>query len=66
VEYSDFKEQANEVIFTLPDNIGKGTAIWEPLNARSGLFTRDYVTTALFRVYEDARDQYLSPGGEGR
>lgn len=31
VEYSQYPEELNNMIFTLPDNLGKGTCNWEPL-----------------------------------
>ncbi len=59
VEYSDFKEEVHEIVFNLPNDMGKGTAIWEPLNRRSGLFGEDNEVTDLFKVYEEAREKYL-------
>lgn len=59
VEYSDFKKEVHEIVFNLPDNMGKGAAIWEPLNRRSGLFGENNETTELFQVYKEVRDRYL-------
>jgi beta-galactosidase len=59
VEYSDFKKEVHEIVFNLPNSMGKGAAIWEPLNRRSGLFGENNEATALFQVYNEVRDKYL-------
>ncbi|MCB0636346.1 MAG: glycosyl hydrolase 53 family protein [Lewinella sp.] len=59
VEYSDFKAAVNEIVFSLPDGMGVGTAIWEPLSWRSGLFTEDHEATDLFQVYDEAKARFL-------
>lgn len=61
-EYSDYKKLVNNIIFGLPDNMGKGSFIWEPLNARSGLFTRkgnNLYVTQLMSVYNQLSKKYL-------
>ncbi|MEI6886212.1 MAG: glycosyl hydrolase 53 family protein, partial [Bacteroidota bacterium] len=58
VEYSDFKKQVHEIVFSLPGNMGKGACIWEPLHAWSGLFDRNFSTTPLFQVYEQLNLKY--------
>lgn len=63
VEYSDFKKEVADIVFALPDDMGKGTAIWEPLNARSGLFDRDGNVTPGMQVYDSLAAAYL--GGAG-
>jgi len=59
VEYSNFKKEVNEIVFNMPDGMGTGTAIWEPLNSRSGLFDEELETTDLFKVYEEAAKSHL-------
>lgn len=59
VEYSDFKREVHDLVFNLPDDMGKGACIWEPLNRRSGLFTRDGEVTELMKVYDDLSNQYI-------
>jgi arabinogalactan endo-1,4-beta-galactosidase len=65
VEYSDFKREVNEIVFELPDDMGKGTAIWEPLGWRSGLFDRGGNVTGLMQIYDALHAEYLraSRGG---
>jgi len=59
VEYSDFKRPVADIVFGLPDDLGKGTAIWEPLGWRSGLFDRDGSVTPLMAVYDSLQARYL-------
>lgn len=59
VEYSDFKRVVHEIVFGLPDDLGKGTAIWEPLGPRSGLFDREGNVTELITVYDSLYAEYL-------
>ncbi|MFA6126812.1 MAG: glycosyl hydrolase 53 family protein [Bacteroidales bacterium] len=59
VEYSDFKREVHEIVFNLPGEMGKGAAIWEPLNGRSGLFGRNGETTSLFMVFNELKEKYL-------
>jgi beta-galactosidase len=61
VEYSDFKREVHDIVFGLPDGMGKGTAIWEPLGWRSGLFDRQGNVTNLMQVYDELSAKYL-PG----
>ncbi len=61
VEYSDFKKEVHEIVFSLPDNMGKGACIWEPLGWRSGLFNNKGETTQLFSVYDELNQEYLNP-----
>lgn len=59
VEYSDFKKTVHDVVFELPDNMGKGACIWEPLTWRSGLFGRDGSVTELMQVYDALNRTYI-------
>jgi len=58
-EYSDFKKEVNDIIFSLPGNLGKGSCIWEPLNRWSGLFDRDGNVTGRMKVYDELKLKYL-------
>lgn len=59
VEYSDFRRDVHDIVFGLPDDLGKGTAIWEPLGWRSGLFDPEGNVTDLMRVYDELSARYL-------
>jgi len=53
VEYSDFKKEVHDIVFHLPNDLGRGACIWEPLNWRSGLFDKKGEVTGLFSVYDE-------------
>lgn len=59
VEYSDFKGPVHDIVFGLPGEMGKGAAIWEPLNRRSGLFDSTGAVTGLMRTYDSLSARYL-------
>jgi len=59
VEYSDFNKQVHDIVFALPNELGKGACIWEPLNWRSGLFEKDGSVTRLMQVYDELNEKYL-------
>jgi beta-galactosidase len=63
VEYADFKRQVHDIVFGLPDGLGAGTAIWEPLGWRSGLFDREGNVTPLMATYDSLSAEYLRPAG---
>ncbi|HTX87763.1 MAG TPA: glycosyl hydrolase 53 family protein, partial [Bacteroidales bacterium] len=58
-EYSDYKKEVNDIIFSIPGNLGKGSCIWEPLNRWSGLFDRDGNVTGRMKVYDELKLKYL-------
>jgi len=60
VEYSDFKKEVHDIVFGLPDNMGKGAAIWEPLNWRTDLFDREGAITEKIKVYDALHEKYLN------
>jgi hypothetical protein len=59
VEYSNYKKEVHDIIFSLPDNLGTGACIWEPLNAWSGLFDREGNAAPLFSVYDSLGAKYI-------
>ncbi len=62
-EYSEYKKLVNNIIFGLPDHMGKGSFIWEPLNARSGLFKmegKNLVVLPKMSVYDQLSKEYLN------
>jgi hypothetical protein len=60
VEYSDFKREVHDIIFSLPGGMGKGACIWEPLDQRSGLFDSKGEATDLFTTYDEIKEKYLT------
>jgi len=59
VEYSNFKREVHDVVFGLPEDMGKGTAIWEPLGWRSGIFDREGNVTDVIGVYDEMNARYI-------
>jgi beta-galactosidase len=59
VEYSDFPRAVHDIVFGLPGDLGTGTAIWEPLGWRSGLFDREGNVTDRMSVYDSLNARYL-------
>lgn len=59
VEYSNFKREVHDIVFGLPDDMGRGTAIWEPLGWRSGMFDREGNVTDLIQVYDEMNERYI-------
>jgi len=59
VEYSDYKREVNDIIFNLPNSMGKGACIWEPLGWRSGLFDMNGKATELILLYDELKRKYL-------
>jgi beta-galactosidase len=59
VEYSDFQRPVHDIVFSLPGDMGQGTAIWEPLGWRSGLFDREGNVTPLIEVYDELNAKYI-------
>lgn len=60
VEYSAFKHEVNELVFSLPDQRGNGTAIWEPLNTWSRFADRNGNTTDKINIYDELSAKYLN------
>ncbi|MBN2172885.1 MAG: glycosyl hydrolase 53 family protein [Bacteroidales bacterium] len=60
VEYSDFKREVHDIVFSLPDDMGRGACIWEPLGWRSGMFDKNGEVNDLIKVYDDLSKKYLS------
>lgn len=61
VEYNDFRKTVHDIVFDLPDDMGKGACIWEPLSQRSGLFSRDGSVRFQIRDYDELKLKYLAP-----
>jgi beta-galactosidase len=59
VEYSQYKRELHDMVFTLPNGRGKGTCIWEPLNTWSRVFDREGNVTSDIQVYDEMNKKYL-------
>lgn len=58
VEYSEHKREVNDIVFNLPDNKGKGTCIWEPLNTWERFIDKDGTTNHLINIYDEIAKKY--------
>ena len=59
VEYSQKKEEVNDIVFNLPNGRGKGTCIWEPLSTWEQIFDKDGKSNDLIKTYDKIAGQYL-------
>jgi beta-galactosidase len=57
VEYAQFPKEVHDIIFSLPENRGTGTFIWEPINS---FFDRTGNPTKELNVYDNLSKQYLN------
>lgn len=60
VEYGTFAKEVNDIVFNLPDDMGKGTCIWEPLGRFGGMFDREGNVTDKINVYDSLSAKYLT------
>ena len=60
VEYSQLKKEVNQIAFNLPDNRGKGTMIWEPLNTWEKIFDDKGSANDLILVYDELTKNFLT------
>lgn len=61
VEYATFKKEVHDIVFSLPDSLGTGTCIWEPLSPRwGGMFTDSGQVLDVIRIYDELADKYMS------
>lgn len=61
VEYSQLKEDVNRIAFSVPNNRGKGTFIWEPLNTWEKIFDEKGRSNDLILVFDALSSQFLAP-----
>jgi beta-galactosidase len=60
VEYSQKKHEVNDISFNLPDNMGTGTFIWEPVSTWESIFDKDGKSNELINIYDRISREYLS------
>jgi len=61
VEYSQKKEEVNDIVFNLPDGRGKGTCIWEPLNTWEQIFDKEGKSNSMINIYDEISSKYMIP-----
>ncbi|MBD0333536.1 MAG: glycosyl hydrolase 53 family protein, partial [Chitinophagaceae bacterium] len=59
VEYSQLKKEVNEIAFKIPNNLGRGTCIWEPLNTWEKIFDNDGKTNDLILIYDELNRNFI-------
>lgn len=59
VEYSAYKMEIHDMVFSLPDNRGNGACIWEPLNTWSRVFDREGKSLESLKIYDEISRKYL-------
>jgi len=57
-EYSQLKQEVNDIAFTAPGNKAVGSFIWEPLSTWEGVFDRDGKSNAYLDVYPGIAKKY--------
>lgn len=66
VEYTQFKRQVNDIAFSVPGGLGKGTCIWEPLNTWEQIFDKTGKANELLYIYDDLNREFINPSPAGR
>jgi hypothetical protein len=61
VEYTQLKREVNDIAFSAPDGLGKGTCIWEPLNTWEQIFEKDGKANELLYLYDDLSQEFINP-----
>lgn len=59
VEYSQLKKEVNDIVFNLPDQKGKGTFIWEPLNTWEAVFDKGGKSNPYISIYDGLSQKYI-------
>lgn len=57
-EYTEHKQEVNDIAFNLPNGRVKGTFIWEPLNTWEFIFDKTGHANALLLIYDKLSKQY--------
>jgi arabinogalactan endo-1,4-beta-galactosidase len=60
VEYSQKKREVHDIVFSLPNGKGKGTAIWEPLNTWESVFDRQGNSNNFMMVYDEMSKKFIA------
>ncbi|HTR29018.1 MAG TPA: beta-galactosidase GalA [Puia sp.] len=59
VEYTQRKQEVNNIAFSIPDGRGKGTCIWEPLNTWERIFDKDGKANNLLYLYDELSKEFV-------
>lgn len=61
VEYSWYKKEVHDIVFSLPGDMGKGACIWEPFRWGETATSRQGEVNDLLKGYNDLAVKYLEP-----
>ncbi len=61
VEYTQYKTEVNNIAFSVPGGLGKGTCIWEPLNTWEQIFTKEGKANDWLYLYDGISKEFISP-----
>jgi beta-galactosidase len=59
VEYTQRKQEVNDIAFTIAGGKGKGTCIWEPLNTWERIFEKDGKANSLLYLYDEISKEFV-------
>jgi beta-galactosidase len=59
VEYTQRKQEVNDIAFSIPDGKGKGTCIWEPLNTWERIFDKDGKANSYLYLYDEISKEFV-------
>jgi beta-galactosidase len=59
VEYSQLKKEVNDIAFSLPNDKGKGTFIWEPLNTWEKVFDEKGNSNDYMLMYDEISKKFV-------
>jgi len=57
-EYSQLKQEVNDIAFTAPGKKAIGSFIWEPLSTWEGIFDRDGKSNVYMDIYPGIAKEY--------
>jgi beta-galactosidase len=57
-EYSQLKQEVNDIAFTVPNGKAVGSFIWEPISTWESIFDRDGKSNAYMNIYQGIAKQY--------
>lgn len=58
VEYSQKKQEVNDIVFQLPGNKGIGSCIWEPISWGETIFEKNGKSNDLITIYPTLKKKY--------
>ncbi|HEV3412551.1 MAG TPA: beta-galactosidase GalA [Puia sp.] len=59
VEYTQRKQEVNDIAFSVPGRLGKGACIWEPLNTWERIFEKDGKANSLLYLYDELSKEFV-------